>query len=60
MHNFSSENKLSIFTHISDICSTKVLRSGFPRIHLVLCVIDLSSSCSYCFHRSIGFHWLKV
>jgi len=60
VRNFSSENQLCIFTHIYDICNTEVLGSGFPEIHLVLCVIDLYSSCSYCFHRSIGFHLLKV
>jgi len=27
---------------------------------IVLCATDLSSSCSYCFHQFIGFHWLKV
>ena len=62
MQNYSSENKLCIFTHISDICNidSEVFSSGFPHIHLVLCAIDLSSSCSYCFHRSVGFRWLNV
>jgi len=62
VHNCSTENKLCIFTHISDICSTdsEVLSSGFPHIHLVLCAIDLSSSSSYYFHQFIGFRCLKV
>ena len=62
MWNCSSEKKLCIFTYISDICNidNKVLSSFFPQIHLVLCVTDLSSSCSYFFHLYIGFHWLKV
>jgi len=57
VQNCSSENKLCIFTHIYDIHITYngILSSGFPQIHLVLCAIDLSSSFSYCFHRSIGF-----
>ena len=60
--NCSSENKICILTHISDICNKdrEVLSRVFPQIHLVLCAIDLFSSCSYCFHRSIGFHSLKV
>ena len=62
MQNISSENKFCIFTHIFEICNTnsEVLSSGFPHIHLVLCAIDLSSSCSYCFNRFIGLCWLKV
>ena len=62
VRNCSSENKLCIFTHIFDICNKDrgVLSSGFPQIHLVLCAIDLSSSCSYYFLRSIGFCWFKV
>ena len=62
VQNYSSENKLCIFTHISDIYNTdnEVLSNGFLQIHLVLCAIDLSSFCSYHFHRFIGFRWLKV
>jgi len=62
VRNCSSEKKLCIFTHISYICNidSGVLSSGFPQIHLVLCAIELYYSCSFCFHRSIGFHWLKV
>ncbi len=62
MQNCFNENKFCIFTHISNICNTdsRVLSIGFPQIHLVLCAIDLSSSCPYCFHRSIGFRLLKV
>jgi len=58
----SSENKLCIFTHIFDICNidSGVFSGFFPQIHLVLWAIDLSSSCSYCFHQSIGFCWWKV
>ena len=63
VHNFSCDNKLCIFTRISNQCNT--VRQGFEQwIFLdkliVLCAIDLSSSCSYCFHRSIGFYWLKI
>jgi len=49
VQNCSSEKKICIFTHISDICNidSKVLSSGFPHIHIVLCAIDLSH-CS-CF-----------
>jgi len=52
VRNCSSKNNLRIFTHISDICNTdsEVLRSGFSHILIVLCAIDLSSSCSYRFH----------
>ena len=62
MLNCSCEKKLCVFTHIYDICNTdsEVLSSCIPHIHLVLCAFDLSSSCSYCFHRSIGFRWLKI
>ena len=61
VRNSSSENKLCIFTHISDICNTDsgVLSSGFPQIHLVLCAIDLSSSYSYCFIDLLASTTLK-
>ena len=59
MQNCSSENKLCIFTHIYDICNidSGVLSSGFPQINLVLCVVDLFSSCSYCFS---SIYWLPL
>jgi len=41
VRNNSNENKLCLFTHISDICNTYsgLLSSGLPHIDILLCAI---------------------
>jgi hypothetical protein len=47
----------SLIFLINAIQIVGVLSSGFPQIHIVLCAIDLSSSCSLLFS---SIYWLPL